>query len=143
MGVTITATNAKCDFDMGYAGFLNLRKNIALALDEEFGNSYAAWCMSYISSGDFEWKAKISERIINKKCLYEEYDDVLDFLFMSDTEGKISYKTCRKISGLLENCMPELKGKSFRYASQAGNDYEDFIKFLKDCVRYHRNMRWF
>ena len=26
MGVTITATNAKCDFDMGYAGFCNLRR---------------------------------------------------------------------------------------------------------------------
>lgn len=143
MGVTITAKNSGFVFDMGYGGFWNIRKNIALALDEDFGISYAAWCMSYISGGDFEWKAKISERIINKKCLYEEYEDVLDFLYMPDTKGKISYKTCRKIAGLLEGRMSELKGKSFRYANQAGNDYEDFVKFLKECVRYHRNMRWF
>ena len=143
MGVTITATHAKCDFDMGYGGFSNLRKNIALSLDKEFGDSYVAWVDSYFSGGDFEWKAKMSERIINKKCLDDEYRDVLDFLYMSDTEGKIDYKTCRKIAKLLEKRLPELKEKSFRYAAQAGNDYEDFVKFLKECVRYHRNMRWF
>ena len=143
MGVTITATNAQCDFDMGYGGFFNLRKEIALALDEEFGNAYAAWGYSYISGGDFEYNAKLSERIINKKCLDDEYKDVLDFLYMSDTEGQIGYKTCRKIAGLLESRLPELKEKSFRYATQAGNDYEDFVRFLKECVRYRRNMRWF
>lgn len=143
MGVTITATKAKCDFDMGYGGFSNLRKNIALSLDKEFGDSYVAWVDSYINGGDFEWKAKLSERIINKKCLDDEYKDVLDFLYMSDTEGKIDYKTCRKIVKLLEKRLPELKEKSFRYAAHAGNDYEDFVKFLKDCVKYHRNMRWF
>lgn len=41
MGVTITATNPKYEFDMGYVGFLQLRKEIALALDEEFGRNYA------------------------------------------------------------------------------------------------------
>lgn len=143
MGVTITATNAKCDFDMGYAGFCNLRRTIAAMLDDEFGASYTAWVVSVISGGDFEYKAKLNERIINKKCLADEYKDVLDFLYMPDSEGKIDYKTCRKIAGLLEGRMPELKGKSFRYASQAGNDYEDFVKFLKECVRYKRNMIWF
>lgn len=38
MGVTITAKNSGFSFDMGYGGFWNLRNNIALALDEEFGN---------------------------------------------------------------------------------------------------------
>ena len=37
MGITVTATNSKYDFDMGYGGFFNLRKNIALALDKDFG----------------------------------------------------------------------------------------------------------
>lgn len=35
MGLTITATNSKYEFDMGYGGFYNLRKNIAFALDKE------------------------------------------------------------------------------------------------------------
>ena len=40
MGITITAKNSSYDFDMGYGGFFNLRKNIALALDKEFGENY-------------------------------------------------------------------------------------------------------
>ena len=142
MGITITATNAKCDFDMGYGGFFNLRKNIASALDEEFGNAYSmlAGC---VTDEDYKNNDKLNERIINEKHLDDEYKDVLDFLYMPDTEGQIGYKTCRKIAGLLEGRMSELKGKSFRYAAQAGNDYEDFVEFLKDCVKYHRNMRWY
>lgn len=142
MGITITATNAKHDFDMGYGGFFNLRKNIALSLDEEFGNAYSMLARC-ITNEDYKDNAELQERIINEKHLDDEYKDVLDFLYMSDTEGKIGYKTCRKISRLLESRMQELKTKSFQYAVQAGNDYERFIDFLKDCVRYHRNMRWF
>ena len=41
MGISITATNSKYDFYMGYGGFFSLRKNIALALDKEFGENYA------------------------------------------------------------------------------------------------------
>ena len=40
MGVTITATNSSYDFNMGYGGFFELRRNIALALDKEFGEVY-------------------------------------------------------------------------------------------------------
>lgn len=142
MVVTITATNAKCDFDMGYGGFFNLRKNIALALDEEFGNAYSILARC-VTNEDYEDNDKLTNSIINQKHLDVKYADVLKFLYMSDMEGKIDYKTCRKIAGLLEGRMSELKDKSFRYASQSGNDYEEFVKFLKECVRYHRNMRWF
>lgn len=144
MGVTITATNSNCDFDMGYGGFLNLRRNIAFALDKDFGNEYSSLKETiFLWEGEYKFQLEFTMNIINKKHLDDEYKDVLDFLFMPDTEGKISYKTCRKIAGLLESRMSELKEKSFRYAAQAGNDYEDFVKFLKECVRYHRNMRWF
>lgn len=40
MGVSISATHSSYSFDMGYGGFGNLRKNIALALDDAFGNMY-------------------------------------------------------------------------------------------------------
>ena len=141
MGVTITATNAKCDFNMGYGGFFNLRKNIASALDEEFGNAYSLLARC-VDDEDYKDNDKLTNSIIDKKHLEEEYADVLKFLYMSDIEGKIGYKTCRKIAELLEKKLPELKTKSFRYAIEAGNDYEDFVEFLKDCVKYHRNMRW-
>ena len=34
MGVTITAIHSPYEFDMGYGGFFNLRKNIAFALGQ-------------------------------------------------------------------------------------------------------------
>lgn len=34
MGITITAKNSGYEFDMGYGGFFNLRRKIALALDK-------------------------------------------------------------------------------------------------------------
>ncbi len=40
MGITITATNSTYEFDMGYGGFFVLRRNIARALDKEFGDTY-------------------------------------------------------------------------------------------------------
>lgn len=38
MGVSIKAANSTFTFDCGSGGFFNLRKNIALALDPEFGS---------------------------------------------------------------------------------------------------------
>jgi hypothetical protein len=140
MGVTISATNSSYSFDMGYGGFGNLRKNIALALDDAFGNTYLQYarCVTEESLND-----KRCETIINEKELDKEYKDVLDFLYAPDTDGKISYKTCKKIADLLEPCMAALRNKCFRYAAYAGHDYEDFVAFLKECYRYHRNMRWY
>lgn len=37
MGLSITANNSQYSFDCGYGGFFNLRKNVALAFDEELG----------------------------------------------------------------------------------------------------------
>ncbi len=141
MGVTITATNSTCDFDMGYSGFFNLRRNIALALDDEFGQAYSEYGKCFTKE-DFKRIDHLVESLINEKHLDDEYFDVLDFLFMPDGSGKISYKTCRKIANLLEPCMSALRTKTFRYAAYAGHDYEDFVAFLRDCVRHRRNMRW-
>ena len=81
--------------------------------------------------------------MIAEKRLDEEHRDVLDFLFASDTGGKCGYKTCGKIAKLLEDNYEMLRDKSFRYAAQAHDDYGEFILFLKNCYRYHKNMCWY
>ena len=140
MGITITAPNSSYDFDMGYGGFFNLRKNIALALDKEFGENYAllgsCWGKDEYAEND-----RNAERIINSKHLDEEYSDVLDFLYASDTEGTISYKTCKKILDLIQNV--DFGKKGFRYAIYMNDDYGDFKKFLKECYSNKRKMRWY
>ena len=49
MGVSISAKNASYSFDMGGGGFFNLRKNIAYALDNDFGEVYAQIIKCYTS----------------------------------------------------------------------------------------------
>ena len=71
MGVTITATHRPYEFDMGYGGFFILRKNIAFALDEEFGENYALLSHCFTESqfsendkvADKQSKIRISESI--------------------------------------------------------------------------------
>ena len=140
MGITITATNSKYDFDMGYGGFFNLRKNIALALDKDFGENYADLGTCYTKE-QFAQNDRVAEMIINSKGLDKEYSDVIDFLYMSDCEGKISYKTCRKILNLIKDI--DYGNKGFRYVMLMNNDYGEFKEFLQECVSHRRNLRWY
>ena len=140
MGVTITATNSSYSFDMGCGGFFNLRKNIALALDKDFGENYALIAKCY-TDNQYTENDRAAELIIADKQLDDKYSDVLDFLYASDEGGKISYKTCRKIYNLIKDM--DFGKKCFRYAAHAHNDYEEFKSFLKECVSHRRNMRWY
>ena len=140
MGVTITATNAKYCFDMGSGGFFNLRKNIALALDEDFGRNYEqiAGCFT---KEQYAENDRTAEKIINEKHLEDNYENVLDFLYMSDVEGEVSYQTCKQIYDLIKDI--DYGKLCFRYAAHAHNDYEEFKEFLKDCYSHHKKMQWY
>lgn len=137
MGITITATNSSYDFDMGYGGFFNLRRNIALALDKEFGENYSL-LVKCVTPRQFEENDKVANLILSEKHLDE---DIVDFLYAPDTEGTISYKTCKKILDLIQNV--DFGKKGFRYAIYMNDDYEDFKKFLKECYSNKRKMRWY
>lgn len=140
MGVTITATNSKYRFDMGCGGFFNLRKNIAIALDPDFGQNYANLAKCHLPQ-HYKEHDHIANCLIKRKGLDKEYADVIDFLYQPDDEdGKISHKTCKKIYELLETV--NLKGKGFRYAAYMHNDYDEFKAFLLECYSYRRCMRW-
>ena len=139
MGVTITANNSKYSFDMGYGGFFSLRAQIALALDKEFGGIYDLYSRCW-SPQQYEANDRAAEAIINKQHLDVDYKDVLDFLYMSDSEGEISYRTCRKILDLIKDI--DFGQNGFRYALYRHNDYEEFKSFLAECYSKRRKMRW-
>jgi len=140
MGITITAKNSTYSFDMGCGGFFNLRKNIALALDKDFGDNYARLLYCHTEE-DYEENNRCAEKIIVENKL-EEYGDILDFLYASDADdGKISYKTCGRIYELIKDV--NIENKIFRYAMLAHNDYGEFKIFLKECYSKRRNMYWY
>lgn len=101
MGITITAVNPKYEFDTGYFGFFQLRKEIAFALDEEFGRNYDDLVHCHTQE-EYAENDKVANRIIRKNHL-DRYADVLDFLYMSDSVGAVDYKTCGNILRLIRN----------------------------------------
>ena len=137
MGVSISATNSIYEFDMGYGGFFNLRKNIAIALDKEFGENYALLGNCY-TVDDYNKNDEVANAILERKHLDE---DVVDFLYASDTDGKISYKVCGKIYNLIKDI--DFGDKGFRYVAYRSNDYEEFKEFLKDCYSKRKSMVWY
>jgi hypothetical protein len=136
MGVSITATHAIHDFHMGYSGFFNLRKNIAMVLNKEFGENYFR-LLKCIIPEQFEECDSIANSLIEEHNLD---DDIVAFLYMSDCEGEVSYKVCGKLYNLIKDV--DFGDKWFRYGAYAHNDYEEFKEFLKDCYSHRKKMRW-
>lgn len=138
MGVTIYANGIEQKFDCGYIGFKNLRDNIAEAYDSELGELYSDAVAIFFDSEAHT--AKINSLLQNSR-FKDEDSDIIDFFFMSDCEGKIGHKTCKKIYDLIRNI--DYSGRRFTYAAHSdGKDYEHFKIFLKECYRRRAKMRW-
>lgn len=127
---------------MSYGGFFNLRKNVAIAYDREFGKHYASLlhCHTKEDYAEFERKAN---HILEDPRFKQEDKDLLDFLFAEDAGGKTGYRTCGKIRDLLK-ARSDLDGKRFQYVTSSnGRDYEEFIEFLGKCYSKRKNMVWY
>ena len=141
MGITITANNSKYSFNMGYGGFFNLRTNLAKAYDEEFGELYSAlrFCKRKAVYAFFD---KVCNDMLSDERFKEEDNDIIDFLFMPDSDGKIRYRTCGKLYNLIKDI--DFGDKRFQFCKYSkGNDYEQFKVFLKECYSHRRNLRWY
>ena len=142
MGVSITCKNPIYDFDMGYGSFASLRKNIALAIDREFGELYNKFIHCFIAEDRRNIVRETNAYIEQHPEIFtDELHDVMDFLYAPDCEGKINYKTCGKIYDIIKDV--DFGEKSFRYAYESHNDYKEFKEFLKDCYSHRKNMTWY
>lgn len=142
MGYTLTAKNSKYCFDGGMGMFFNLRCNIAKCWDEKFGSHYATLnkCCEKADYEAFDKKANEILQEIPEKTDADE--DILDFLFASDIEGSIPYKTCNKIFNLIKD-VQFTHSKLRYYGSGQGDDYEDFKSFLQECYSHRRKAVWY
>ena len=139
MGVTLTANKSAYSFDMGAGGFFNLRANIADLFDEQFGEHYRKLLQCY-DQIEYEEHDRIANEILSHPRFRDEDEDILDFLYASDCDGKIEYKTCGKLYRLIKD--HDFGKKSFRYAAFVHNDYEELKAFLKECYSHRRNAYW-
>ena len=120
--------------DMGYGSFRNLRVVIARLLNEEFGNNYNNIIYCHTPK-DIERNDKKAEEFIRK---YRLDEDIVNFLYMTDCEGKIDYKTCRKIYDLVKDYDDD---KMYGYV-QANNSFKYFKQMLLDCATKRRMLFW-
>lgn len=124
---------------MGYGGFNNLRKNIAIAWDKELGETYGDMVMCMLHPKEYDERIN---RILANDRFKDEDEDILDFLFASDCNGKCGYKTCGKIYNLIKDI--DFGKKIFTYRAYSdGNDYEKLKLFLKECYQKRRMMVWY
>lgn len=139
MGICLTSRKSNYSFNMGYGGFNNLRTNIAKAWDKELGEAYSDMLMAM--SNPKEYDERIN-RIISDDRFKDEDEDILDFLFASDCDGKCGYKTCGKIYNLIKDI--DFGKKIFTYGAYSdGKDYEYLKEFLKECYQKRRMMIWY
>ena len=140
MGLTVYATNEPLSFDMGYGGFYDFRTTICKIYDAELGALYADHIFGD-SEHEHERIRKINE-VLSDERFNDEDEDLIDFFFASDCEGKISHKTCKKIYDLIKDV--DFGNDGFQYAlmRHSDGDYEALKRFLKNCYSNHRKMRW-
>ena len=142
MGITIRSTTKS--IDMGCGGFYNLRKRIAHLTAPDIGEHYellmkaphlapAEECRAWFDAYD----RKIEE--LDEK--YEgKYSDILDFLYESDCEGKISYKTCKHMLEIIGDYDDNIL---YGYAGRPDcATFKSFKELLQSCVSRRCNMTW-
>jgi len=139
MGITLTAKKSAYSFDMGAGSFYRLRANIANAWDKEFGEHYRGIIKCH-SSAEYKEHDRIANNILSDPRFSGDDNDILDFLYAPDTNGKIGYRTCGKIYKIIKDV--DFCNERLRYAGMSHNDYEELKAFLKECYSHRRNAYW-
>lgn len=145
MGICLTANNSKYSFNMSYGSFHNLRRNIATAIDPEFGELYHKQLAALYVTDSLEAENEIVKLLADEERFPDTLQPIINFLYESDCEGSVDYRTCKAIYDLIKDV--DFEDKNFQYVSyrvgQSISDYEKFKEFLRECYRYHRHMRWY
>lgn len=131
MGVSIG--NKYHSIDGGYGMMFLIRKTIAQSFDNELGNYYGDITNHY--KDDFIDNVN---KILADDRFTEANGDIIDFLFMSDCEGKINYKTSKKILDLVKDV------PNFRIGYVINNkSFDDFKDILQECYSKRMNLTWY
>lgn len=106
MGVTIGSKRYSCD--MGYGGFCRFRNAVAEKTNNEFYKHYLelsspeAMCSfgserkKYFEKYDIKTKEYVEQKLVT--------EEVSNFLYQSDCEGKIDRKQAKQIYELIKEC---------------------------------------
>ena len=134
MGVSLY--NKDYDMDMGYGTFFNLRKVVASLYNKDFGEFYHNWMVDKtVSDEDMDNKV---QSLYDEGIFNNVDDEALDFLFLPDVKGKISYKSCRRILEIIGDYTDDYM---YGYL-HANHSFDYFKEMLRDCVKRRRTLYW-
>lgn len=145
MGITINGKYkgelSPYELSMSYSTFFRLRLVIAKNLNDNFGKHYER--LTDFRATKEEWDAYDNEtqRIIEQEHLEDKrwQQKIIDFLFMPDTNGKISYGTCKRLYDLVKN---ENDSDIYGYAMIGNNTMGEFKRLLHDTYVNGGYLKW-
>lgn len=139
MGLTIRGNyKDTIELDGGYSILIKIRTRVANAWDKEFGEHYKTLFNCYDNADYKAFNAKARE-ILSDDRFKDEDSDIVKFLYASDCEGSIGYKTCKKIYDLIKDIDDPVQ---LRYVIDSDNDWADFKQLLKECYSHKSRLRW-
>ena len=144
MGVTLFCRKMGHSIDMGYGGFMRLRKKVAMLAGEEFGLHYGQLFEHLCTLTDSKVRDQLLEDFDNKTEQFIRDKavsiKVVDFLFQSDAEGEIRYGACKELLKIIGNYDDKI---CYGYAGRPDCAmFRDFKALLKDCVASKSNLAW-
>ena len=145
MGITISGRYkgkiSPYELNMSYSDFFRLRCIIAKHLDESLYLHYLHLTDYRRSKAEWDEYDIIINEIVckNKLDLVRWKSKIVDFLFMPDTNGKISYGTCRRIYDLINE---EPDDAQYGYCMIGDNTMGTFKALLKDVYINGGTLIW-
>lgn len=140
VGITITGKyEGAPSYDMGASSFFRLRRDIAYTVSEEYGKHYERMpeaCAKLLDVGIYDLR---TERLIKK---YHCKERMLDFLYQSDVDGKLSPFKCKALYDQIVN----MESKTlYGYAAypQDCMTIDNFKDLLKECYDRRVYLVWY
>lgn len=139
VGVTLICEYTKKNMDMGYGGFNRLRKKVAELAGEPFYSHYMKLDDLVLGFTPDEVLQEFDQETYRMLRAGEASPHVVTFCMQPDCEGRVTWKTCRKLLKIIGDYDDDI---AYGYAARTHCGFKDFKAILQDCVKRKCSMRW-
>lgn len=138
MGVTIGTR--RCGISMGYGSFFRFRVAVASSINSVVGWVYESYVKESIKSlyrNDTCVKG-LAKKMSETFTKFSVDEDIVDFLFQPDCDGRISYTTARKIRDL---CKISKSDETFGY-DRDRRSMSEMAEIFNDGYKHRCQVKW-
>lgn len=135
MGLTIRT--CKKNVDLTASGMFRFRNEVAKAYSKELADHYSELGQPPYAIDYKAHDAKTEE-------LWNKYDEtgraVINFIYQSDCDGKLSPKECKLIYNLLKDI--KMEKRNFSYVMRP-TDWPDILEIFEDAATNRHILSWY